>query len=406
MLKKSRKRALPPAAMAIMLASGVAVAATVTMSSYQTALIPLEGGAAGFQATGSGGAYLGAFQLSQAALQDAGWKNADGSWTAQAQAAGVNSTADFLANDNAQIAADTAYNAKNVSYLGSTYTNDLGTTDPYSGAALTSGSLTYCAESLGAGGCKSYLATGVIPANDLANNPSWANGGWQNNLKLMSSTSTSDDGSVDVNTTTSGTGSSAVTTTTVAGVFCDPAIMNQVVESSRTMADSWTMLASRPETGYTMLGGQSVLEAAGLLTQGQPGYVGTGGLFGSTGGTFGQASCLDRLTNSGVNIIFGPPSLGDILGTLEQAACNMATQLFTQITAPLDQSVNQAFDMNGLVPGLSLGSLGASASISVGSSGTNVYSPDTGWYGTSTSSAATSYGSLFGGSSITSGGLY
>ena len=395
---------------------------TQVMSSYQTAIIPLEGGAQGFQAQSPNGNNLGAFQLGQAALQDAGYKNADGSWTATAQAQGVNSNTDFLNNPQAQIAADNAYNAKNTSYMGSSY---LGTTDPYSGTTLDSGSLAYCSESLGAGGCKSYLATGVIPAVDLSQNPQWRNGGWQANLKTMSSTSTTDSGSVDVATTTNSSGTSS--STSVSGVFCDPAIAAMVQNQAATMIQSWTTLASRPETGYTLVGGQSVLEAAGLLTQGQPGYVGSSGLFGSAGGSYAQASCLSRLTNSGLNIVFAPPSIGNILSTLVQAACNEANALFSQVTAPISQSVYQAFSMNGLVPGLNLGSIGGTANISVGSGGSGLinvnggatgsesYTPSTGWYATGTGSGssmpANSYGNLFGSSSTSStgivpGGLY
>ena len=191
------------------------------------------------------------------------------------------------------------------------------------------------------------------------------------------------------------------------GVFCDPAVMKQITDRGKAQADGWTTLASRPETGYTLLGGQSVLEAAGLLKQGQPGYVGQSSMFSSLaqsgsgtpfgGATFAMASCLDNLTKSSINIVFSPPSINGILGMLQQAVCSMATQLFAEVTAPLNQSVFEAFSMNGLIPGLNPGALGFGVSagiqpggqanggglvnVSNGATGQALsYSPDTGWY--------------------------
>jgi hypothetical protein len=415
MFRFSHKRAAALGSAFLVLMSTAAFA--VTMNSYQAALIPLEGGPAGFAA--QNGQYLGAFQLSTAALEDAGYKDSSGNWTALAASQGVTSDASFLANQDAQVSADDAYNAANVSYM-SNYSSLLGTTDA-AGTTLTSGALAYCSESLGAGGCESYLSTGNIPAADLADNPSWQNGGWQSNLAAMSSTSTTGSSDVAVTTTTTtGADGSTTTSTSVSGVFCDPAIANQIAENGVTMVDNWTTLASRPETGYTLLGGQSVLEAAGLITPGQSGYVGSTGLFGSNGGTYGQASCIDRLLNGNLDLVFSPPNLSAILATLLQAACNEATQLFSQVTTPLSDDVFKSFSLDGVVPGMSLSgldsSIGVSSSTGGSSSGINLsttsgnynYTPSTGWYGGSPSTgSANSYGSLFGGAATpSSGGLY
>ena len=198
------------------------------------------------------------------------------------------------------------------------------------------------------------------------------------------------------------------TTTTISGVYCDPAIQAQISDAGRSMVDNWTTLASRPESGYTLLGGQSVLEAAGLLTAGSSGFVGSSGLFGSGGGTFGQASCLNNLIGNGVNITFSLPSIDSILSMLEQAACHEVQSLVSQVTQPLSASVYKAFSLNGLVPGLNMGSILGGASISVGQSsngglvnitdttnGSSLsYTPQNGWYSSGGASTA-SYGSIF-----------
>ena len=389
---------------------------TVQMSSFQTALIPLEGGAKGFQGHNLSTNALGAFQLTPIALQDIGYKDASGNWTATAQAAGITSDNDFLNNPQAQVAADNIYNQKNVQYLGSAYNQYLGTTDPSSGATLTSGNLAYCAEALGAGGCRSYLSTGQVPANELAGNPSWANGGFQNNMNTMANTTLDGTGSVTVNSSTTQTGNGGSTSTTsVQGMFCDPAIVQAMTNSGKSMVDNWTVLAQRPETGYTLLGGQSVLQAVGLIGPGQAGYVnsqtgmfsglaqsGQGTVFG--GATFAMASCLNRLASSSLNILFNPPTLGDILAMLEQAACQEVTKLFTQLTAPLTQELYQSFSLNGIIPGMNLGSIGGGlgaaivpggaangggiVNINTGQGGTYSYNPDNGWYQSGSSSSS------------------
>ncbi len=61
--------------------------------------------------------YLGAYQLSTAALQDAGFQNSNGSWTSLASSYGVTSTATFLASTDAQDAAFQNYAYKNLIYI-------------------------------------------------------------------------------------------------------------------------------------------------------------------------------------------------------------------------------------------------------------------------------------------------
>lgn len=404
MLRSRSTRTGALGAFALALMSGVAFA--VTMSSYQAAIIPLEGGPAGFSAVNRQTNALGAFQMMPIALRDIGWQDASGQWTALARQNGVTDQASFLANPQAQVTASSAYYARNVSYLqaNGAYSQWLGKTSR-DGVVMTDAALSYCAQALGAGGCRTYLNTGEFGPNVLAQNPGWANGGFGRKMAGIAGTSRTDSGETDVTTgTTVNPDGTTTTTTTVDGIYCEPAIMDQLVENSRTMVDSWTTLAQRPETGYTLLGGGSVLDAAGLTGGGAGGG---GGAFG--GMTFGQASCLDRLNNLGINVIFGSAGIGDILGMIANAACNMATQLFSQVTQPLNQSLYRSYALGGVVPGLNLGSVGLGGSVGIGSTGggglvnirnqsgaTVSYAPDVGWYRSGSYRATTTYGSMFG----------
>lgn len=354
-------------------ASSSATSGTYQMSSYQSALIPLEGGSKGFAASGSNGKYLGAFQLSSAALQDAGFENSDGSWTSKAQSYGVDSSSDFLNNPQAQIAADNSYNAKNLSYLqsdlGSSYSSYLNSTDKYSGATLTTGALAYCSESLGHSDCASYLETGEIPAGDLAANPSWQNGGWQKNLEEMSNTNLGDsvDTSVSTSTTTDANGNTS-SATSVSTMYCAPEVKTAMQSASANMLNKWAKLAEMPGTGYTLVNGMSVLQAGGGLSSSDPGYVSTEGDMYNAG--YASVSCLKNLLSTRPMISSFIPSLSDILNQISSAVCNAMQSEFSQLTQPLDQSLYQSIDMDGVVPGLYPGSInfGLSTGYTEGSS--------------------------------------
>lgn len=425
-LKKKIYLGLASTAAGVILTTAAAL--SLQMNSFQTSLIPLEGGGAGFQAVNPNTNALGAFQLTPTALQDIGWQDSSGNWTPKAQAAGVSSTSDFLSNPQAQVAADNVYNQNNMNYLGSTYSQRLGTTDLGSGAPLTQGNMAYCSEALGAGGCQQYLATGQVPSQDLAGNPQWANGGFQQNMSAMGNTSLGDTSNVNVNTISyTNADGTTTSTTTVNGVFCDPAVLQAAKQASTNLADNWTALAEMPGTGYTMLGGQSVLQSAGLIQPGQPGYVGSNSVFSSLlpsngsgvlgGANFAMASCLNSLMGSGLNLIFSPMGLDQILAMIASAACAMAYQLFDQVTMPLNQSLYSTFNMNSMfppminpgaitsgfgmniAPGAGMGSNGI-LNLQAGQYGSYGLNPNTGWYqqggGTNPLSSVSSYGSLFG----------
>jgi hypothetical protein len=80
-------------------------------------------------------------------------------------------------------------------------------------------------------------------------------------------------------------------------------------------------------------------------------------------GSFSQMSCLDRMLG-GLNIIFNPPNLEDLLKMLADKVCNMAMQQVMKDIAPLSQRLNGALPLGQVIPGLNLGSLGMGASVS------------------------------------------
>jgi hypothetical protein len=96
--------------------------------------------------------------------------------------------------------------------------------------------------------------------------------------------------------------------------------------------------------------------------------------------SFMQMSCIDRLFNGGLNIIFQPPNLGNILRMLEQAICAKANQMFATLMRPITQTLGQVTSMGGtnmlggggFFPGLSLSSLGGGINANAGGSGFSV----------------------------------
>lgn len=113
---------------------------------------------------------LGRYQLMRVALQDAGWKNADGSWSDKAKAAGVQSDGDFLGNPEAQEQALTDVMRRNTEQLtanrayariGSTIVDEQGNAIP-----ITEAGLQAAAQKEGAGAVGQYL-NGTLQSSDL-----------------------------------------------------------------------------------------------------------------------------------------------------------------------------------------------------------------------------------------------
>ena len=104
--------------------------------------------------------YMGRYQMGGSALEEAGFKNEDGSWTALAHSYGIYSKQDFLSSPTGQNAAIAAYHKKICSYI-RYYGLDkyLGTS--YCGVTVTRSGLLAACHLVGVGRMKSALASGT-----------------------------------------------------------------------------------------------------------------------------------------------------------------------------------------------------------------------------------------------------
>lgn len=140
---------------------------------------------------------------------------------------------------------------------------------------------------------------------------------------------------------------------TADGMYCDPTVLQRLEQAAVTQVNALTALAAHPQVGYRTAEGGSPLQALGqegdemLRALGLAGMFsgGTGGVF-STGG-FRALSCLDNLLG-GVNVIFAPPSLPNILGMLESYVCRQVEGLYRQAVAPLNQNFFRDFGVGGV----------------------------------------------------------
>lgn len=72
---------------------------------------------------------------------------------------------------------------------------------------------------------------------------------------------------------------------------------------------------------------------------------------------FNKLSCLDNLLNGGLDVVFAPPSLSQLLGMLQNAICSQANQMFSKATAPLNDSLQASLPIGEVLPGVNLGSI-------------------------------------------------
>lgn len=85
--------------------------------------------------------------------------------------------------------------------------------------------------------------------------------------------------------------------------------------------------------------------------------------------SFGDLSCLDNILNSGADIFFSPPSLGDIVNKMKSAACNTVDTEYNKATAALGSGANANLPIGQVLPGVDLGSIGGGFSLQPGQSG-------------------------------------
>lgn len=80
--------------------------------------------------------------------------------------------------------------------------------------------------------------------------------------------------------------------------------------------------------------------------------------------SFGELSCLDNIMNSGADIFFSPPSLGDIVGKMKAAACGAVDAEFNNVKSAIGSGTNASLPIGDLIPGVNLGSIGGGFSLS------------------------------------------
>lgn len=157
------------------------------------------------------------------------------------------------------------------------------------------------------------------------------------------------------------------------GLYCDPEVLRIIQEQGAQEVDRRVSLAADANTGFSLLGGESVLEAAGLGTgSGGTGSSPTGSgsaprtMIGSGSGSFRSLSCLDNLLGGGLSVIFRPPNFGAILSAIENAVCQQLNSLVSQATRPLQQAVYRNANLDSFLPGYGLGGLGGGVNVGTG----------------------------------------
>jgi hypothetical protein len=256
---------------------------------------------------------------------------------------GVTDAASYLANADAQLYTGSTDLQGRINFLNqSGLANSLGTT--VNGVQITQSSLLECAN-LGVGNCQTFINTGVDPTGgQMVKAMNIANNATGDNFALSPA------GAAQGNSLTSITDSAS-------GLYCDPAVLSMIQTQGAQVVNARLALATDYRTGYSMLGGEGVLSAAGLGPSPSTTFIG-----GPTG-SFRQMSCIDRLLSAGsLDILFNPPSLAQLLNMLMNIACQKAAQLMASVTQPLKQSLYQNANLNGFMPGWGLGSLGGGIS--------------------------------------------
>lgn len=157
--------AIPAGAIAQDCGGGGAGGVDAAGQGYNDMVLAHEGGGAGFGATTTLGSATGAYQFTYATLKDLGYISAGPGtvpfgagewpdsvvWTGQH---GVNSRADFLANENAQNAALGIYTDRALSRVNADYGSEAN------GVPITPGGAAFTAHMLGAGGYNQWASCG------------------------------------------------------------------------------------------------------------------------------------------------------------------------------------------------------------------------------------------------------
>jgi hypothetical protein len=153
----------------------------------------------------------------------------------------------------------------------------------------------------------------------------------------------------------------AVESNVTDALYCNPEVLRLIQEQGGQEVDRRVSLAADSRTGYTLIGGDGVMDAAfdgGSSASSDATRLLRRTSIGSDTGSFRGLSCLRDLLNSGGSIMFSPPNLLGLLQALENAACAQLRQLVSNATRPLNQSLYRNASLDGFFPGSGLGSMG------------------------------------------------
>jgi hypothetical protein len=405
-----RQRALA-ALLATTVMSGVAGVAYAAFSDYMSKMSQAESGG-NSHATNPYSSATGSYQFTQGALQSAGLLSVNGGPTPKGAGDwnnvtwkdnpyGVKSREDFMNNQAAQDAVMQAYTQKNWQALQANGAADyIGKT--VNGVTIDESALLAGAHFLGPAGMKEYLEKGTINGDALANHPEAE----AMLLKRMSQFAGTDVSDVTGQYTPGGGGQYSGDSLAsggsggggnVPGMYCDPKIAQAHENYAKQYVQMKTSMAENPVTGYASTASmkspapiQGISPSGGAAGSsggftGQGGGAlgglggGAGGILGGLGGGGGSStsgftglSCLDNLFKSGFDIFFSPPSLGDLMGMLENFACGKLTEQYNQMLSPINGALSQSTSqLGGFMPIQGIGglSLGMNAQIRPGANG-------------------------------------
>ncbi len=373
-------------------------------------------------ATNQSSTAIGGDQLTEAALAQAGYitinspvtaANYGGNmtnvtWTGKN---GATSEQAFLDGPNAATIQQDAFN----DYASSVWSadesagiaSDVGQT--VNGQTLNQSAILAGSYNLGTGGMETYIQTGSVYVNSSGGvcSPSAVSAGGctaspaltAEAEKYISQASQFDSSAITGSNATvaegsAGTSSGSSPGSAANGIYCNPTVAKVLQSGAYNYVNQQKEMAESPQTGFTLLNGTSLSQAAG--TSGSPSS--SGGIGGLTG-SFGEFSCLTNLLGGNISMLFTPPSLSSILQALENQVCQEGESLITQAIQPLDQSQFEDASIPGFFPGMNAINLGSSVSTTASSGGSGfsftsnapgIGSNDTSWWNGSTSSNTTS----------------
>jgi hypothetical protein len=328
-----------------------------------------------------GSTAIGQYQLTEAALEDSGFGTfppnsitaadyngnlSNFTWSGKD---GVTSVASFEANQQAQTQAAMTFsqnlwsslqNNGSTQYIGQTVNGQV-----LNQSAILDGSYV-----LGATGMHSYLVNGGKVLNKDGTENYALTQAVANRIalgsQLDSSAITGSDNQVPASAT-SPSPPGGVAGQATASLYCNPTVAKLLVQGSDQFINSEKSLATNPQTGYTLLNGNSVAQAAGLA----PGGSSVGGGVGS----FGQFSCLNNLLGGNLNVLFEPPNITNFINQLINSACSAAQGEISQMTQPITSALSNDTSLGGFFPGsMVANSLGGGLQTGLNTGGGNGFS--------------------------------